>query len=54
VLAGGAGGALRTGRLLSYGGRRHADLFVSLGRAMGEPTTWFGDASNGGLPGLLA
>jgi hypothetical protein len=53
VLAGGAGGLLRTGRLLSFPGRRHADLFVSLGRAMGEPTTWFGQGSSGGLPGLL-
>lgn len=54
VLAGGAGGALRTGRLLQFQGRRHADLFVSLGRALGEPTTWFGDASSGVLPGLLS
>ncbi len=53
VLAGGAGGRLSGGRLLDYGGRRHGDLWVSVAQAMGEPVTWFGDSSQGALPGLI-
>jgi hypothetical protein len=54
ILAGGGGGAIRTGRLLSFGYRRHADLLVAIAQAMGDPLTGFGDASAGALPGLLA
>jgi hypothetical protein len=54
VLAGGGNGSVRTGRLLDLGFRRHADLLVSVANAMGQPTSWFGDASGGGVPGLLA
>jgi hypothetical protein len=54
ILAGGGGGAIRTGRLLSSGYRRHADLLIAIAQAMGDPLTAFGDASAGALPGLLA
>lgn len=54
LLAGGGGGALRTGRVMSLGYHRHADLFVSMARAMGSNVNQFGDASQGPLPGLLA
>lgn len=56
VLAGGAGGALRTGRFLRYEGHQpHNDLLVSLLQAMGLPDDRFGDPDwcNGPLPGLL-
>lgn len=52
VLADGAGGAVSTGRLLDTGGRRHADLWISVAHAMGEMITSFGDSSSGPLPGL--
>jgi len=54
VLAGGASGRISTGRLIDTGYRRHADLWVSVANAMGQPTEWFGDASGGGIPGLLS
>lgn len=54
VLAGGGGGAVRTGRFLDVGYRRHGDLLVALANAMGDGITAFGDASSGPLPGLLA
>jgi hypothetical protein len=54
VLAGGGGGAIRSGRLLSFGYRRHADLLLAIAHAMGDPLSSFGDASSGPLPGLLA
>jgi hypothetical protein len=56
VLAGGAGGALRTGRFLTYtGDPPHNDLLVSLCQAMDVPATTFGKAEwcRGPLPGLL-
>ena len=53
LLAGGAGGRLTTGRLLTYSGRRHADLLVSIAHAMNQPIPSFGQASSGPLPGLL-
>ena len=44
VLAGGAGGALRTGRFLSYGKSvSHNNLLVSCMNLMGVPGTTFGD-----------
>jgi hypothetical protein len=54
VLAGGAGGAIRTGRLLQYPYQRHSDLLIAMAHAMGQNITWFGDASSGPLPGLLS
>ncbi len=54
VMAGGAGGCLRTGRLLSHYGRRHNELLTSICHAMGHNVTGFGNAGNGPLPGLLA
>lgn len=57
VLAGGAGGALRTGRFLQYGaGVTHNRLLVSLCRAMGVTTidkVGNTDLGSGPLPGLL-
>ena len=43
VLAGGAGGALRTGRFLSYKKTSHNDLLVSCMNLMGVPGATFGD-----------
>lgn len=53
VLAGGAGGAIDTGRLLHFEGRRHADLLLSIARAMGSGVPSFGHGGSGVLPGLL-
>lgn len=53
VLAGRGNGAISTGRLLSYGYERHANLFVSMAQAMGQNIGSFGDASSGPLSGLL-
>jgi hypothetical protein len=53
VLAGGAGGAVRTGRLLQYGYERHAKLLVSIAHACGQPLDNFGQEGWGGLPGGL-
>jgi hypothetical protein len=59
LLAGGAGGRLRTGRFLDFmagGGRGqpHNNLLVSLANLMGLPDTRFGDPAHctGPLPGL--
>ena len=54
ILAGRAGGAIKTGRLLQYGYERHGKLFVSIANAMGDGLSGFGDAAQGPLPGLLA
>jgi hypothetical protein len=54
ILAGRAGGKLSTGRRLDYGGRRHADLLLSIAHAMGQGLSGFGQGSSGGLPGLLS
>jgi len=57
VLAGSAGGALRTGRFLRYDGQGlpHNNLLVSILNAMGVPDTKFGkpDWCTGPLTGLL-
>jgi hypothetical protein len=57
VLAGSAGGALRTGRFLSYAGQsiQHNNLLLSLVNAFGVPDTRFGksDWCTGPLLGLL-
>ena len=55
LLAGGAGGQLRTGRFLDFaptGGRPHNDLLVSLANLMGLPDRTFGDPQHctGPLP----
>lgn len=54
VLAGGAGGALTGGRLLSYAGDAHNDLFVSILNLLGFDDTTFGhpDFCTGPLAGL--
>ncbi|HXU62008.1 MAG TPA: DUF1552 domain-containing protein [Polyangia bacterium] len=57
VLAGTGGGALVTGRFLSYEGQglNHNDLLVSILNAMGVPDTTFGQASwcRGPLAGFI-
>jgi hypothetical protein len=56
VLAGGAGGALATGRFLSYAGMiPHNNMLVSILNAMDIPDTTFGkpDWCTGALTGLL-
>jgi Protein of unknown function (DUF1552) len=56
VLAGSAGGALRTGRFLNYtGDQPHNDLLVSLLQAMDVPATTFGKVEwcHGPLAGVL-
>lgn len=54
VLAGRAGGAVRTGRLVQLGYRRHSDLLVTLARAMGDPVATFGQECRGPLGEILA
>ena len=54
ILAGGGGGSVRTGRLLDAASRRHADLYVAIAQAIGDPMTTFGDTCGGVLPGVLA
>jgi len=55
LLFGKAGGALRTGRFLSYDGQQHVKLLVSVAQLMGLPTTSIGNRvmSSGPLTGLL-
>lgn len=53
VLAGGAGGMLRGGRVLDFGGRRHGDLLATLAAAMGQTVHGYGTDSSGTLPGVL-
>ena len=56
VLAGSAGGKIRAGRLLDFSSNRRDNnqMLVSIGQAMGDTLTSFGDASGatGPLPGL--
>jgi hypothetical protein len=57
VLAGSAGGYLKTGRFLSYGDQPHNNLLLSVCHAMGfDETRSFGvpELCTGPLPGLLA
>ncbi|MET0343657.1 MAG: DUF1552 domain-containing protein [Polyangiales bacterium] len=56
LLAGKAGGALRTGQLLPFGNRSHSDLLLTIGRAMGLTLDKFGDArwNTGVIADLLA
>ena len=53
VLAGRASGAIEPGRLLQYGGDRHAGLLAAIAHAMGEPIGGFGDTGSGPLGGVL-
>ncbi len=55
VLAGRGGGAIRTGRYLTFQGVGHGDLFVSLLRAFGSNATAFGNPAycTGPLAGLV-
>jgi hypothetical protein len=55
VLVGSAGGAIKSGRYLSYAKGKHCigDAYASIATAMGVPTEKFGDKSVGPLPGLL-
>jgi hypothetical protein len=53
LVAGGAGGAIRTGRFLQTGYARHADLWIALAQAMGDDLWSFGDYSTGPLSGVL-
>lgn len=54
LIAGNAGGAIRTGRYLTFDGASHNDLLVSVMNAMGVEGTTFGhpEFCNGPLPGL--
>jgi hypothetical protein len=55
ILAGGAGGALKTGRLIDCGGRRHSDLLGTIAHAMGDPSvTTFGQGGSGLLSSIVA
>ncbi len=55
LLAGGSGGALRTGRYLKYDGVPHNNLLVSLLNGLGLDDVTFGDPRfcTGALPGLI-
>jgi hypothetical protein len=54
MLAGSAGGALRTGRFVNFPGKPHAMLLVSIAQIMGLPITSVGDiqVNSGPLVGL--
>lgn len=55
ILAGRAGGALRTGRLFDLPGRRHSDLLGTIARAMGDSSVHsFGQGGQGLLANVLA
>jgi hypothetical protein len=54
IVGGRGGGAVTTGRLLSYGYKRHGDLLVSIARAMKQDIWRFGDGSSGPLSGFLS
>lgn len=53
VLGGRASGAIDPGRVLSFGGDRHAGLLAAIAHAMGEPVGGFGDTNTPPLPGIL-
>lgn len=50
VLAGGCGGAFKTGRCIDFGGASHSGLLMSLAYAMGVPTDSFGDEELSSAP----
>lgn len=53
VLAGGRAVGVRSGQVYEGRGARHADLLVTLARAMGGQIDRFGDPCNGPLAGVL-
>jgi hypothetical protein len=55
VLVGRAGGRIRSGRMLTYGGRTHNDLLLSILAAFDQPQPTFGDPKlcRGPLEGLM-
>lgn len=52
VVAGGAGGAHRGGRILEAWNRRHSDLLFTVAKLCGAGFTGFGQACAGEVPGL--
>jgi hypothetical protein len=52
VVAGGAGGAHRGGRILEAWNRRHSDLLFTIAKLCGSTFTGFGQACAGEVPGL--
>src|SRR5450432_1894026 len=52
VLAGSAGGKIKTGRHASYSNAAQADLFIALLNTLGVPVTAFGTAGTAPLTGL--
>ena len=56
VLAGGAGGAVETGRYVQYGGVSHNNLLVSIMNAMGVEGNVYGDPNycQGALAGIVS
>jgi hypothetical protein len=54
ILAGGAGGRLRTGRLLDVQGAGHGQLWTAVAQLMGHSISRFGDGPEGALPGVIA
>ncbi len=53
VLAGGASGAIETGRFVDVGYRRQGDLLATVARAAGAPFSGWGDGSEGPLGAIL-
>jgi hypothetical protein len=54
LVAGGGGGMLRQGKLLSYDNAAHGDLWIALAQAMGANLATFGDDGTEPLPGVLS
>lgn len=54
VIAGNGGGMLRSGKLLEYNKKPHADLWITLAAAMGENISQFGEDGTGILEGILS
>ncbi len=52
VIAGGAGGKLKPGKLVQYQGEKMANLFIALLNAVGVPTTKFGDDGTTPIAGI--
>ncbi len=52
IVAGGAGGAWSTGRLMDAEGYTNGNLWISIAQAMGANLSTFGDFAEGGIPGL--
>ena len=52
-LIAGGGSVLNQGKLLNYDNAAHADLWIALAHAMGEPLQYFGDEGTAPLDGIL-